>query len=165
MRDAFLGFASRVTTLAGSPFALLLAAAVIGVWLVSGPIFGFSDTWQLVINTATTIVTFLRVFVIQATTNREMRATQIKLDELIRAVKGARNAIIATDLIPEEEVEALQREYEQVGERAHAQASNGRKPPSSNGTSRHSGTARRNAEGRQAATRRRSSRKSESASG
>ncbi len=120
MRDAFLRFAGRVTTLAGSPFALLLAAGVIGAWFVTGPIFGFSDTWQLVINTATTIVTFLMVFVIQATTNREMRATQIKLDELIRAVKGARNAIIATDLIPEDEVEELQREFEQVGERAHA---------------------------------------------
>ena len=117
MRDRFLRVATKVTNAAGSPFALLVAALVIGAWLVSGPLFGFSDTWQLVINTATTIVTFLMVFVIQATTNREMKATQIKLDELIRAVGGARNAIIATDLIPEEEVERLQKEFQEVAAR------------------------------------------------
>ena len=118
MRDTFIQLATRATAAAGSPFALLLAVAVIAAWLVSGPVFGFSDTWQLVINTATTIITFLMVFVIQATTNREMKATQIKLDELIRAVKGARNALIATDLIPEHEVDQLQKEFEQLAERA-----------------------------------------------
>jgi low affinity Fe/Cu permease len=122
MRDSFLRLAARVTNAAGSPYALLLAAAVIITWLVTGPLFDFSDTWQLVINTATTIVTFLMVFVIQATTNREMKATQIKLDELIRAIHGARNAIIATDLIPEEDVEQLQKEFAAVGKRAQAQA-------------------------------------------
>ena len=76
---------------------------------------------ELVINTATTIVTFLMVFVIQATTNRESKATQIKLDELIRAVHGARNAIIATDLIPEKDVEELQKEFEAVARRAQAE--------------------------------------------
>jgi low affinity Fe/Cu permease len=122
MRDSFLRLAARVTNAAGSPYALVIAAAVIVTWLVTGPLFDFSDTWQLVINTATTIVTFLMVFVIQATTNREMKATQIKLDELIRAVHGARNAIIATDLIPESEVEALEKEFEAVGKRAKAHA-------------------------------------------
>jgi low affinity Fe/Cu permease len=126
MRDTFLHLAARVTNAAGSPFALLLAAVVIVTWLITGPLFGFSDTWQLVINTATTIVTFLMVFVIQATTNREAKATQIKLDELIRAMHGARNAIIATDLIPEDEVDALQREFEEVGKRAQAQGVNHR---------------------------------------
>jgi low affinity Fe/Cu permease len=125
MRDSFLHLATRVTNVAGSPYALLLAAVVIVTWLISGPMFGFSDTWQLAINTATTIVTFLMVFVIQATTNREMKATQIKLDELIRAVHGARNAIIATDLISEEEVDQLQREMEDVGKRAQARSKNG----------------------------------------
>ena len=125
MRDSFLRLAASVTNLAGSPYALLLAAVVILTWLISGPLFGFSDTWQLAINTATTIVTFLMVFVIQATTNREMKATQIKLDELIRAVHGARNAIIATDLIPEAEVDKLQREMEDVGKRAQARTRNG----------------------------------------
>jgi low affinity Fe/Cu permease len=124
MFDSFLRLAARVTNAAGSPYALLLAAVVIVTWLVTGPLFGFSDTWQL-INTATTIVTFLMVFVIQATTNREAKATQIKLDELIRAVHGARNAIIATDLIPEKEVDELQREFEEVGKRAQARAKNG----------------------------------------
>ena len=122
MRDSFLQLAARVTNAAGSPYALVIAAAVIVTWLVTGPLFGFSDTWQLVINTATTIVTFLMVFVIQATTNREMKATQIKLDELIRAVHGARNAIIATDLIPEADVEKLEKEFEAVGKRAQVQA-------------------------------------------
>jgi low affinity Fe/Cu permease len=121
MRDTFLRLAARVTDAAGSPFALVLAAVVILTWLITGPLFGFSDTWQLVINTATTIVTFLMVFVIQATTNREMKAIQIKLDELIRAMHGARNAIIATDLIPEKDVEELQKEFEDVGRRAQAQ--------------------------------------------
>ena len=122
MRDTFLHLAARVTNATGSPFALVLAAGVILTWLVTGPLFGFSDTWQLVINTATTIVTFLMVFVIQATTNREMKAIQIKLDELIRAMHGARNAIIATDLIPEKDVDELQKEFEDVGRRAQAQA-------------------------------------------
>jgi len=121
MRDSFLHVSGRITNAAGSPYALLLAAAVIVTWLVTGPLFDFSDTWQLAINTATTIVTFLMVFVIQATTNRESKATQIKLDELIRAVHGARNAIIATDLIPEEDVEQLQKEFEAVAKRAQAQ--------------------------------------------
>jgi low affinity Fe/Cu permease len=121
MRDTFVRLAARVTSAAGSPYALLLAAVVIITWLITGPLFGFSDTWQLVINTATTIVTFLMVFVIQATTNREAKATQIKLDELIRAMHGARNAIIATDLIPEDDVDALQKEFEAVGKRAQEQ--------------------------------------------
>jgi low affinity Fe/Cu permease len=136
MRDSFLHLAARVTNVAGSPYALLLAAVVIVTWLISGPMFGFSDTWQLAINTATTIVTFLMVFVIQATTNREMKATQIKLDELIRAVHGARNAIIATDLISEEEVDQLQREMEDVGKRAQARTKNGSRSGARAGTRR-----------------------------
>ena len=132
MRDSFLHAAARITNAAGSPYALLLAAAVIVTWLVTGPLFSFSDTWQLVINTATTIVTFLMVFVIQATTNRESKATQIKLDELIRSVHGARNAIIATDLIPEEDVEELQKEFEAVAKRAQAEDS--RKAPTTSRT-------------------------------
>ena len=139
MRDSFLHVAARVTSAAGSPYALLLAAAVIVTWLVTGPLFNFSDTWQLVINTATTIVTFLMVFVIQATTNRESKATQIKLDELIRAVHGARNAIIATDLISEHDVEELQKEFEAVGKRAQAQE---QAHPRSSGTSRDNGKGR-----------------------
>lgn len=109
--EASAGFVSR------APFFVACVLLVL-LWAPSFWLFPNVDTWQLVINTATTIVTFLMVFVIQATTNREMKATQIKLDELIRAVHGARNAIIATDLIPEAEVEKLQKEFEAVGMRA-----------------------------------------------
>ena len=115
-------FAKWAASFSGRPVTFILALALIGAWLITGPAFGFNDTWQLVINTATTILTFLMVFVIQATTNREMKATQIKLDELIRAVHGARNAIIATDLIPEAEVEKLQKEFEAVGMRAQVRS-------------------------------------------
>ena len=115
-------FAKWAASFSGRPVTFVLALALIGAWLITGPVFGFNDTWQLVINTATTILTFLMVFVIQATTNREMKATQIKLDELIRAVHGARNAIIATDLIPEAEVEKLQKEFEAVGMRAQTRS-------------------------------------------
>jgi low affinity Fe/Cu permease len=111
LADRFQPIARAVTDAAGSVWAMALAFGVIVVWLVTGPIFGFSDTWQLVINTATTIVTFLMVFAIQATQNRSARAMQIKLDELLRATKGARNALIDE----EDELEAaVRREEEQM---------------------------------------------------
>src|ERR687896_547139 len=94
VRDRFDGIAHRVTRLVGSPFALLLAAAVIVVWAVTGPLFGFSDTWQLAINTGTTIVTFLMVFVIQNAQNRDARAMHLKLDELLRAIAEARTGLV-----------------------------------------------------------------------
>jgi low affinity Fe/Cu permease len=90
MNDLFRKFAQHTSNAAGSPWAFLLAAAVIVIWAVSGPIFGFSDTWQLVINTGTTIVTFLMVFLIQNTQNRDAVALHLKLDELLRAIEGAR---------------------------------------------------------------------------
>jgi low affinity Fe/Cu permease len=92
--DRFQAASRTISEAAGTVWALLAAAMVVIGWLVSGPLFGFSDTWQLVINTGTTIVTFLMVFAIQATQNRSDRAMQLKLDELIRATKGARNAMI-----------------------------------------------------------------------
>ena len=110
MRDAFRRISGAITAAVGSPFALLLAIAVIVLWAITGPIFGFSDTWQLAINTGTTVVTFLMVFVIQASQNREARATQLKLDELILAQHGARNEMIDLEDAPEEMVE-LQREH------------------------------------------------------
>lgn len=99
--DRFQPIAKALTDLAGSVWAMAFAALVVVAWLISGPLFGFSDTWQLVINTGTTIVTFLMVFAIQSTQNRSSRAMQIKLDELIRATRGARNAMIDE----EEEIE------------------------------------------------------------
>src|SRR4029450_2781040 len=91
--DAFRCFAQRSSTLLGSAWAFCGAVLVILVWLVTGPTFHFSDTWQLIINTATTVITFLMVFLIQNTQNRDAKAMHLKLDELIRAVKGARNQL------------------------------------------------------------------------
>jgi low affinity Fe/Cu permease len=90
MNDLFRKFAQHTSIAAGSPWAFLLAVAVIVVWAVTGPLFGYSDTWQLVINTGTTIVTFLMVFLIQNTQNRDAVALHLKLDELLRAIEGAR---------------------------------------------------------------------------
>jgi len=100
----------------GSTFAFMLALAVIIVWAVTGPIFNFSDTWQLVINTGTTIVTFLMVFLIQNTQNRDSRAAQLKLDELIKAVKGARNSMIDLERLSDEEMRHLEEEYKKLCE-------------------------------------------------
>ena len=104
--------ATKVSDAMGSAWAFTLAVAVILVWVVTGPIFGFSDTWQLVINTGTTIVTFLMVFLIQNTQNRDAKATQLKLDELIRAIGDARNQFIGAELEPEELMEREKREVE-----------------------------------------------------
>jgi low affinity Fe/Cu permease len=102
---AFGRFANRVADWSGRPTAFLFAAAVIVIWAVTGPIFDFSDTWQLVINTGTTIVTFLMVFLIQNTQNREAMAARIKLDELIRATEGARNALVAAEDLDDDALE------------------------------------------------------------
>ena len=103
MKKAFNHAVDLIIKALGSPVALLVAAVVILVWAVTGPIFRFSDTWQLVINTGTTIVTFLMVFVIQNSQNRESKAIHIKLDELIEATEGARNRIALAELETEEE--------------------------------------------------------------
>ncbi len=94
MRDWFHAFASRMSQAAGSPLAFFCAVIVIVAWAAAGPVFGFSDTWQLVINTGTTIITFLIVFLIQNTQNRDARVVHLKLDELIKAVRGARTQLI-----------------------------------------------------------------------
>jgi low affinity Fe/Cu permease len=107
----FARASTRISEMLGSGIAFLAAVLIIAIWAVTGPIFGFSDTWQLVINTGTTIVTFLMVFVIQNTQNRDAKATQVKLDELIRAVANARNQFIGLEDQDEEEVE---REKEKV---------------------------------------------------
>jgi low affinity Fe/Cu permease len=102
----------------GHPLAFALALSVILAWAVTGPLFGFSDTWQLVINTGTTIVTFLMVFLIQNAQNRDGAAIQIKLDELIRATKGAQNVLLDLEELSENELEAMRREYERLAEAA-----------------------------------------------
>ena len=104
--DRFRDVADQITRGAGTPWSMLGAVLVIAVWLVTGPLFGFSDTWQLIINTGTTIVTFLMVFAIQTSQNRESTAMQLKLDELIKATEGARNRIIDEERRSQREVEA-----------------------------------------------------------
>jgi low affinity Fe/Cu permease len=116
--SAFDRFARHGARVAGHPVAFAAAAAIIVLWIVSGPVFGFSDTWQLVINTATTIVTFLMVFVIQNTQNRDGEAVQIKLDELIRAAQGAHNSLLDLEELSEGELEKIRKEYLTLAERA-----------------------------------------------
>jgi low affinity Fe/Cu permease len=110
--SAFARFARQIAWLAGSPGAFALALGLIAVWAATGPIFGFSDTWQLVINTGTTVVTFLMVFVIQNAQNRDGEAIQVKLDELVRATQNARNTIIGIEKLDDAHVRALEAELE-----------------------------------------------------
>jgi low affinity Fe/Cu permease len=123
---AFFGhFAQRAARAMGHPLAFVLAVLIILVWGLSGPLFGFSDTWQLVINTGTTIVTFLMVFLIQNTQNRESAALQLKLDELIRAQVGAHNALLDLEELGEGELEHLRATYEALAQRARTDLGQG----------------------------------------
>jgi len=109
----------------GRPWVFAIAAGLIIVWLISGPLFGFSDTWQLVINTGTTIITFLMVFLIQNTQNRDTEAMQVKLDELIRATKGAHNALLDLEELEEENLDAFRAKYEALAAAARAELERG----------------------------------------
>ena len=102
-----------------------IAVGVIAVWIVTGPMFGFSDTWQLVINTGTTIITFLMVFLIQNTQNRDTQAIQVKLDDLIRATKGAHNALLDLEELEEETLDAFRAKYQALASVARAELSRG----------------------------------------
>ncbi len=118
-------FAKKTAHFCGRPRVFTLAVAIIGVWIMTGPIFGFSDTWQLVINTGTTIITFLMVFLIQNTQNRDTQAIQVKLDELIRATKGAHNALLDLEELEEENLEAFKAKYQALAATARAELSRG----------------------------------------
>jgi len=109
--EFFRKFSNKVSKVAGSFWAFILATLVIIVWLVTGPFFNFSDTWQLVINTGTTIVTFLMVFLIQNSQNRESKSLHIKIDELIRATRNARNALIKTEDWSDNEMDIIEKEF------------------------------------------------------
>lgn len=110
----FTKFATRVAQLTGHYVAFLIAMSVIVLWAISGPLFGFSDTWQLVINTGTTIITFLMVFLIQHTQNRDAMAMQLKLDEIIRAIENADNAIIEAEEESDETLRELKEKYQNL---------------------------------------------------
>jgi low affinity Fe/Cu permease len=116
--STFTRLASWTAHMAGRPIVFAAAFAMILGWALLGPVFGFSDTWQLVINTTTTIVTFLMVFLIQNTQNRDGQAVQIKLDELIRAIEGAQNQLLDLEEMDEEELERIRGRYEKLAQEA-----------------------------------------------
>jgi low affinity Fe/Cu permease len=123
----FTRFAKWTSRATGHPTAFVAAMVIIVVWVVTGPIFGFSDTWQLVINTGTTIVTFLMVFLIQNTQNRDSEAMQLKLDELIRAVNGAHNVLLDLEELTEKDLERIKARYEALARKAREDLERGLK--------------------------------------
>lgn len=120
-------FAKSVAHFCGRPLVFTLAVAVIAAWALTGPVFGFSDTWQLVINTGTTIVTFLMVFVIQSTQNRDTAAIQVKLDELLRATQGAHNALLDLEELEEASLDSFRGRYQALAVAARAELEQGRR--------------------------------------
>ena len=118
MRDAFRRFANCTADKTGSPAAFILGVLVILIWALTGPIYHYSDTWQLVINTGTTVITFLMVFLIQATQNRDSKAMQLKLDELLRAVSAARTQLVDLEDAPDEVIAELKEEFTEIKKKA-----------------------------------------------
>ncbi|MBU5614202.1 low affinity iron permease family protein [Geomonas azotofigens] len=123
----FSRFATWASHTSGHPSSFIFALAIIVVWAVTGPLFKFSDTWQLVINTGTTIITFLMVFVIQNTQNRDSAAIQLKLDEIIRSLDGANNALLNMEELDEKDLEVIRESYLKLAEDARANLRKGRK--------------------------------------
>jgi low affinity Fe/Cu permease len=114
MNEMFRKFAQKTAHAMGTSWAFILAALIIIVWGVTGPLFGYSDTWQLVINTGTTIVTFLMVFLIQNTQNRDAKAFHLKLDELLKGVKGARTELVDLEELSDKELEDLHQQFKKL---------------------------------------------------
>jgi len=114
MNELFRKFAQKTSQIVGSSWSFILAVLIILVWGITGPMFHYSDTWQLVINTGTTIITFLMVFLIQNTQNRDAKAIHLKLDELIKGVKGARTGFVNLEQLSDEELEQLQQDFEKL---------------------------------------------------
>ncbi len=122
--DAFRIFAKRSSMVLGSAWAFASAILIIVIWGLTGPTFHYSDTWQLIINTGTTIVTFLMVFLIQNTQNRDAKAAHLKLDEVIRALKGARNELIDLEKLADEDLTSLEKQFERVRKKAERNGNN-----------------------------------------
>jgi low affinity Fe/Cu permease len=120
-RTWFTRFTKTTSHLAGRPTAFALAVGVVIAWAVTGPFFGFSDTWQLVINTGTTIVTFLMVFLIQSTQNRDTEAIQVKLDEIIRAIGNAKNELLDLEELEEEDLDTIRKSYTELARKARGE--------------------------------------------
>jgi low affinity Fe/Cu permease len=117
MKEGFRRFATATSEAVGTPWVFLAALAIVIIWGITGPLFGFSDTWQLVINTGTTIVTFLMVFLVQNTQNRDARAIHLKLDELLRAVEGARTGLVNLENLNDDDLARLQKQFEHLQDR------------------------------------------------
>jgi low affinity Fe/Cu permease len=124
--DAFRIFAHRSAALLGSAWVFAGAVLIILVWILTGPMFHFSDTWQLIINTATTVITFLMVFLIQNTQNRDAKAVHLKLDEMIRALKGARNQLVDLEDLSDEELKKLEEQFQRLRKKAEHDGSRSR---------------------------------------
>ena len=122
----FTRFAKWTARMSGRPAAFAVAVTAIVVWALTGPLFGYSDTWQLVINTGTTIITFLMVFLIQNTQNRDSEAMQVKLDELIRAMKGAHNVLLDLEELEEKDLNRIRNNYERLAEQAREELRQGK---------------------------------------
>ena len=148
MSKLFTKFANAVSAGAGSPFAFLACIAFVLSWAISGPLFGFSDTWQLVINTSTTIITFLMVFLIQNTQNRDNGAIHAKLDELIRAMINADNEYIGIEHLTDEELRVILQEVEKNAQRLHEE----RRRRADDGDTKPARTSKRQASGAKTST-------------
>ena len=134
--DAFRIFARRSSRVLGSAWAFASAILIIVVWGLTGPTFHYSDTWQLIINTGTTIVTFLMVFLIQNTQNRDAKAVHLKLDEVIRALKGARNELVDLEKLSDEDLTSLEKQFERVRKKAERDGNNPGRMSRANGAER-----------------------------
>ena len=134
--DAFRVFARRSSRVLGSAWAFASAILIIVVWGLTGPTFHYSDTWQLIINTGTTIVTFLMVFLIQNTQNRDAKAVHLKLDEVIRALKGARNELVDLEKLSDEDLTSLEKQFERVRKKAERDGNNPGRMSRTNGAER-----------------------------
>jgi low affinity Fe/Cu permease len=127
--DAFRVFARRSSIILGSAWAFAGAVLCILIWILTGPTFHFSDTWQLIINTATTIITFLMVFLIQNTQNRDAKAVHLKLDEIIRALKGARNELVDLEELSDEDLKKLEKQFQRIRKTAERDGNHARVEP------------------------------------